>query len=73
MRVTKEEILKIKSGASKMFALDNARACNSARVCVQYVKRCCKPDDVSDYKTEIDWQQNIIRVTAVPNLISNAD
>lgn len=66
MKVTKADVLKVKSGTSKMFALDNGKACNSARVIVQYVKRCCMPQDISDYKTEIDWQQNIVRITAIP-------
>ena len=66
MKVTKEEVLKIKAGTSKMFALEDGKACNAARVCVQYVKRTSKPEDVSDYTTEIDWQQSIIRITAIP-------
>lgn len=65
MKVTKEDIVSIKPGASRMFALEDGKACNSARVLVQYCKRCCLPHGVSGYKTEIDWQQNIIRVTAI--------
>ena len=64
-RVTTKDIVAIKAGASKMFVLPNSKACHSARALIGYVKRCCKPDDVADYSTEVDWKQNIIRVTAV--------
>lgn len=68
MKVTKEEILKIKPGKAKSFVVDDGNACNSARVLVQYVKRCAMPEGISNYKTEIDWQQNIVTVTAVASI-----
>ena len=68
MKVTKDEIIKIKPGKSKNFVVEDGNACNSARVMVQYVKRCCKPDGISDYKTEIDWQQNVVTVTAIASV-----
>lgn len=66
MRIKTSDITSIRAGKSKMFSLPDAKACHSARSLVCYVKRCSMPTDVSDYKTEIDWQQNIIRVTAIP-------
>ena len=68
MKETKEEIVKIKPGSTKHFVVDDGQACNSARVIVQYVKRCCLPDGISGYKTEIDWEQHIVSVTALASV-----
>lgn len=65
MKVTKDEIIKIKPGKPKIFVMDDGKACNSARVMVQYVKRCCMPKGIADYRTDIDWKQNVISITAI--------
>lgn len=63
--VTKEEILKIKPGNTKHFVVPDGKACNAARVMVQYVKRTALPDGVLGYKTNIDWEQHIVSITAL--------
>lgn len=65
MKVTKETILEIRPGQTKMFVLPDGKACNAARVAVQYVKRTCMPTGISDYKTLVDWKQNVISITAM--------
>ena len=65
MRVTKDDIVKIKAGTTKHFVVDDGKACNAARVMVQYVKRTSIPDGVIDYKTDIDWKQHIVSITAL--------
>lgn len=65
MRVTKDDIVKIKAGTTKHFIVDDGKACNAARVMVQYVKRTCLPEDVAGYKTDIDWDQHIVSITAL--------
>lgn len=66
MNITTSDITSIKAGKSKMFSLKDSKACHSARSLVGYVKRCSMPEGISDYKTEIDWKQAIIRITAIP-------
>lgn len=65
MKVKKDDIVKIKAGTTKHFVVDDGNACNTARVMVQYVKRTCMPEDVSGYKTDIDWEQHIVSITAI--------
>lgn len=65
MRVTKDDIVKIKAGTTKHFIVDDGKACNAARVMVQYVKRTSLPEGVTGYKTDIDWDQHIVSVTAL--------
>lgn len=65
MKVKKDDIVKIKAGTTKHFVVDDGKACNTARVTVQYVKRTCMPEDVSGYKTDIDWEQHIVSITAI--------
>ncbi len=57
--------MRIKAGATKHFIVDDGKACNTARVLVQYVKRTCMPDDICGYKTDIDWDQHIVSITAL--------
>lgn len=65
MKLTKEDVLKIRAGASKSFALGSGLACNSARVIVQYVKRTCMPENIADYRTITDWENHILTITAI--------
>lgn len=65
-KLSTKDLEKIKPGASKMFALADARACHSARSLLTYFKRVGMPKTISDYKVEIDWKQFIVRITAIP-------
>jgi hypothetical protein len=65
MKLSKDDVLKIQAGRSKAFQLDSGSACNAAKVCLQYVKRTCMPENISDYKSTIDWDSHIMTITAI--------
>jgi hypothetical protein len=76
MRVTKEDILKIKAGETKCFLVPNALASNSATSMVDYVKKCYLPDGVSNYKTKtekVDGGQYLVYITAIPCELSKVE
>lgn len=64
-RITKDDILGIRAGQTKSWALPNNFACNSARTMVQYVKRMCMPKNIKNYTTTVDWETNIITIKAI--------
>lgn len=65
MKVTVEDILKIKRGKSKTFLLGKPSECHSAISLVGYVKKVRRPLDISDYMTSTDWETNSITITAL--------
>lgn len=65
MKVTVEDILKIRRGKSKTFILDRPSDCHTAISLVSYVKKVRKPMDISDYTTATDWKTNAITITAL--------
>lgn len=65
MKVTVEDILKIRPGKTRTFILSNPRECHSAVSLVCYVKKIRKPVDVSKYTTSTDWETNSISITAI--------
>lgn len=65
MKVTVEDILKIRPGKTKTFILGTPSECHSAKSLVGYVKKVRKPADVSDYSTSTDWESNSISITAI--------
>ena len=65
MKVTVEDILKIRPGKTKTFILGNPRECHSAVSLVCYVKKTRKPADISNYSTTTDWESNSISITAI--------
>lgn len=67
MKVTVEDILKIKPGKTKTFILSSPKECHSARSLVGYVKKTQRPSEVKDYTTTLDWDSNSISITAIGN------
>lgn len=65
MKVTVEDILKIRRGRSKTFALERPSECHSLVSLVGYVKKIRRPSEVSNYKTTTDWDANTVTVTAL--------
>lgn len=65
MKVTVEEILKIRPGKAKTFVLEHPNECHNAVSLVGYVKRVRKPSDVSNYTTTTDWGSNSVTVMAL--------
>jgi hypothetical protein len=65
MKVTVDEILRIRPGKTKTFILGSPRECHSAVALVCYVKKTRKPSDVGNYTTSTDWESNSISITAV--------
>lgn len=67
MKVTVDEILKIRPGKTKTFILGSSKECHSAVALVCYVKKTRKPSDVANYATSTDWESNSISITAIGN------
>lgn len=65
MKVTVEDILKIRPGKTKTFILGSPKDCHSAVSLVCYVKKMRKPADVANYSTSTDWESNSISITAI--------
>lgn len=65
MKVTVEDILKIRPGKTKTFILEKPKECHSAVSLVCYVKKTKKPADISNYSTTTDWKSNSISITAI--------
>ena len=65
MNPTVKDIIGIKPGKSKAFICDSPKGCNSARVQVQHVKRMYMPEGVANYTVHIQWEDNIVVITAI--------
>lgn len=65
MKVTVEDILKIRPGRTKTFILGKPNECHSAVSLVGYVKKTRKPADVSNYTTATDWESCSVSITAI--------
>ena len=65
MKVTVEDILKIRPGRTKTFIVGSPKGCHSAAALVGYVKKTRKPADISNYSTTTDWESNSISITAI--------
>ena len=65
MNPTVKDIIGIKPGKLRAFICDSPKACNSARVQVQHVKRMYMPDDVQNYTVHTQWEDNIVVITAI--------
>ena len=64
MKVTVNDIKSIKPGQTKPFLCDSARACTNASALVSIVQRTDLPNGISHYTRKIDFEQNIINITA---------
>ena len=65
MNPTVKDIIGIKPGKLRAFICDSPKACNSARVQVQHVKRMYMPECVANYSVHTQWEDNIVVITAI--------
>ena len=65
MNPTVKDIIGIKPGKLRAFICDSPKACNSARVQVQHVKRMYMPEGVENYTVHTQWEDNIVVITAI--------
>ena len=65
MNPTVKDIIGIKPGKLRAFICDSPKACNSARVQVQHVKRMYMPEGVVNYSVHTQWEDNIVVITAI--------
>ena len=65
MNPTVKDIIGIKPGKLRAFICDSPKACNSARVQVQHVKRMYMPEGVANYSVHKQWEDNIVVITAI--------
>jgi len=65
MKVTVDDILKIKKGKTKTFILDTPNECHSLVSLVGYVKRVRKPIDIQNYTTTTEWSANAVTIMAL--------
>ena len=65
MNPTVKDIIGIKPGKLRAFICDSPKGCNSARVQVQHVKRMYMPEGVENYTVHIQWEDNIVVITAI--------
>ena len=65
MNPTVKDIVGIKPGKLRAFICDSPKACNSARVQVQHVKRMYMPEGVENYTVHTQWEDNIVVITAI--------
>ena len=65
MNPTVKDIIGIKPGKLRAFICDSPKACNSARVQVQHVKRMYMPEGVANYSVHTQWEDNIVVITAI--------
>ena len=65
MNPTVKDIIGIKPGKLRAFICDSPKACNSARVQVQHVKRMYMPEGVTNYSVHTQWEDNIVVITAI--------
>ena len=65
MKVSVNDIRKIKAGEVKAFPCKDVKAMFSACRLVSYVKRIGMPSGVSNYETKKDYDSNIVLVRAI--------
>ena len=65
MNPTVKDIIGIKPGKLRAFICDSPKACNSARVQVQHVKRMYMPEGVANYSVHTQCEDNIVVITAI--------
>ena len=63
--ITKNDILAIRGGQTKMFATSGIKDCNSARVTASWVGKNICPADVVCYTTKTNPSKTAIWITAI--------
>jgi len=67
MKVSKEEVIKIKPGKTEVFICDSPLAArNGQALILNYVKKYFLPKGVSNYTTSV--KENVLTVTAVASI-----
>jgi hypothetical protein len=67
MKVSKEEVIKIKPGKTEVFICDSPLAArNGQALILNYVKKYFLPKGVSNYTTTV--KENVLTVTAVASI-----
>lgn len=68
MKVTREEVLKIKPGSSLTVWLSSYKECDSARATAYRAALAYPRPDVERYQVSVDTKQFKITITAIPKL-----
>lgn len=63
--ISKNDILAIRGGQTKMFATSGIKDCNSARVTASWVGKNICPADVVCYTTKTNQSKTAIWITAI--------
>lgn len=63
--VTRNDIVAIRGGQTKMFDLGTDKMCNSVRATVSWVNKHIKPADVEAYATKTNKEKTVIWITAI--------
>ena len=67
MKVSKEEVIKIKPGKTEVFICDSPLAArNGQALILNYVKKYFLPKGISNYTTTV--KENVLTVTAVASI-----
>lgn len=66
MKPTVEDIKGIRPGKTKTFLCKDVRECISTKSLLCYVRDMGMPEGVARYTYNIDREQNLINITAVP-------
>lgn len=64
-KITVQEIVSIPKGTTKVFILEDRKACHTAQALVSYVNRFSKPDDVECYVTSSDIARNAVIIKCI--------
>ena len=65
-KVTKQDILNIKPGKTKVFVLDDAKAIRSAKSYIYQTAKIEPPKGVKRYVCSADYSNNTLAVEAIP-------
>lgn len=65
-KVTKQDILNIKPGKTKVFVLDDAKAVRSAKSYIYQTAKIEPPQGVKKYTCSADYSNNTLAVEAIP-------
>ncbi len=65
MKITREEVLKIKPNSSIKVRLSSYKECDCAKAIAYRTALACPRPDVERYKCCIDSRKNIITITAI--------
>lgn len=73
MKVTVDEIVKVRSGRPKSYRFSDPRALRAAQSLVWYCNKCHRPAGISRFSVHANWNELIVTITAVPESESEAE